>query len=462
MIEPEPVTRLQDLVAKLTDCQEALLERWLAATSLAQDDHIWQLSQALLEALLGQLSDGEANSADCVPMDELMALRDKADGNLSGLFSHLAVLQQVLLGWASKNVSGQLTPFVSLCEQMQGVIERWRQMLVANIHDPLPRSGDVPGFMQQLIITIQAMYEHVCTAIQQVIDDTEAAVTQLFSQQQAISNASNKLNADLQQFNERSENLQSDFQVNLQVITEASQAATYLPEQLRQERSQVEQLLNSVLNLADFAKVIRRISSETRSLSINAKIEAVRAGEFGKGFSVVADEVRMLSKNSLEASEQIQEKLKMLQEIMTSNFAQGFEESLHEKENVLNNMSQATHQLSHVWEHMRKFYHDELRSEAMMNNIALADDMIATLGSIQFQDIVRQKIERLTTLLNQQSDALNQLQSSLADDTGLDELAWRAIFTTMQSNLEQYALEEQDHNSFDLGDGAGSNKIELF
>jgi methyl-accepting chemotaxis protein len=177
---------------------------------------------------------------------------------------------------------------------------------------------------------------------------------------------------------------------------------------------------------------------------------------------VVADEVRTLAKNSLDASEQIQEKLKTLNDIMTHSFGQDFENNLMEKEGVLQDMNRAAQQLAHVWQYMRGFYHDELRSEAMMNNIALADDMIATLSSIQFQDIVRQKIERLTDLLNQQNHALQQLQGQLLEGEALSSPDVQSILTEMQGNLENYALEEQGHSDFDLGNTTSSNKIELF
>jgi methyl-accepting chemotaxis protein len=392
---------------------------------------------------------------------QLATLAIQIGSGQSDLFHHLASLNQVVVRYASDSFDSAIPEFAALCEDVQWVIEGWRQTLLTTAQGSTPNHSALRDVIQQLLNASQTLHEHISHALQQVIIDTESAVSQLFSQQQVISDSGSKLNADLQQFNERSESLQNDVDANLEIITKANQAAAQLPQQLRQERSQVEQLLASVLDLANRATMIKRISSETRLLSLNAKIEAVRAGEYGKGFSVVADEVRSLSRNSLEASEQIQDKLKILNEITTDSFAQDFEAGLHEKEHVLNDMGQATQQLAQVLQHMRGFYRDEL-SETMVNNINLADDMVATLSSIQFQDIVRQKIERLTDLLNQQNDTFNQLQLHLEQNEAPCGLDVQAILSVMETNLENYLAEEQDHNAFDLSDGAGANKIELF
>jgi len=67
----------------------------------------------------------------------------------------------------------------------------------------------------------------------------------------------------------------------------------------------VQSLMDKVKEIGAIATIINSIATETKLLSLNASIEAARAGDVGKGFSVVANEVKKLSAQSSEAAKQI-------------------------------------------------------------------------------------------------------------------------------------------------------------
>ena len=146
--------------------------------------------------------------------------------------------------------------------------------------------------------------------------------------------------------------------------SEAAQAIALLEQQIDSAGNNIRILDDEVKNIANVLSVIQSIAEQTNLLALNAAIEAARAGEQGRGFAVVADEVRQLAQRTQSSTEEIHTMIGNLQSATqeaknsvslsvetsekTVKMSKDASDALQMVANSLGAISQMSHQIAHA------------------------------------------------------------------------------------------------------------------
>ncbi|MDD2048101.1 methyl-accepting chemotaxis protein [Pseudomonas putida] len=301
----------ENLRSALSRYQDSLDQYRRAAIAVETlQDTLEQLGIELREASR-KLSDHQTEQRDAEAIQAQRVLT--AEAILALLFGSLAAwlitlqitapLKQTL-ALAARIAQGdlQVTETVPRRDEM-GQLQNSMQAMIVSLRELI---GGIGGGITQLSSAVEqlaAVSEQSKVRIAQQKDETDQVATAMNQMSATVHEVAQ--NAELA--SQAATTADQQAQLGDQVVGEAVAQIEQLAQQMDHSIDAMHQLAGESQRIGSILDVIKSVSEQTNLLALNAAIEAARAGEAGRGFAVVADEVRGLAQRTQQSTEEIEQ-----------------------------------------------------------------------------------------------------------------------------------------------------------
>ncbi|KAF0220091.1 MAG: methyl-accepting chemotaxis [Geobacteraceae bacterium] len=316
---------------------------------------------------------------------------------------------------AQSVAGGDLRFDVGVDNRYQGSVMWGMKIMVENLRVMVTKTVDISSSIASASNQLRCSSDQIATGAEEVASQTSTVATA--SEEMSSTSADIARNCTLAA--DASNQTMNSAKNGASVVQETITGMSVIADRVRRTSGTIAALGSRSEQIGEIIGTIEDIADQTNLLALNAAIEAARAGEQGRGFAVVADEVRALAERTTKATREIGEMIKAIQD-ETRTAVRAMEEGVHEVEKGAESSQQSGQAI------------DEIVSR--INEVSMQISQIATAAEQQTATT-----SEVTTNIQQITDVVHQTARGAEESAAAaEQLAEQA--QSLQKLVANYKL----------------------